>query len=284
MITINDLRSHYLFPDNAPDVFKGRRSHLRYVSPYYYRGFTNLNPNGPEPFDYLEYAKADIVSQTQRGALNSLGNTKRAIHLTIDNFLRIFGLDKSYLKTSFPTKLEIIKLVNAFPTRMINHLNHERNLVEHEFLDTDMNIASDFLDVAEMFLMMMYPYLRHATIGAFVGIEGDDRCFDWSIQVDEAKIQISEVSSKDFIYSQFGKIHLDFSARPEDLKLIESINIARTNVDKWINYLDFFVYCTKRNALRQPNIKMENDHREESETFKLLVDAFNATKRNSNES
>lgn len=63
-----------------------------------------------------------------------------------------------------------------------------------------MNIASDFLDVAEMFLMMMYPYLRHATIGAFVGIEGDDRCFDWSIQVDEAKIQISEVSSKDFIY------------------------------------------------------------------------------------
>ena len=149
-LSLDQLSQEYLLRGQDCYFSRGRRSDLRYAIGSSSAYLTQLNPKGPEPFEYLEYAKCDLASENAHGYIDALGHAKRAVHLTMDALLKVWGLDTAYSKVKFPEKLKVMQEMNAFPTRMIGHLNQKRNLVEHEYESVEHQDAAAFVDIAEM--------------------------------------------------------------------------------------------------------------------------------------
>lgn len=249
MTTFEDLKdSRYLFKDHTLGFSEGKRVQLRYALESGFAYYTRLNQNGPEPFEYLNFAKNDINSQQKQSAINSLGNAKRAIHLTIETLFEVWGLKAAFAKANFPSKLEIMGTLDVFPIRLLDNLNKKRNLIEHDYVSIDIDEAKDFIEITEMFLMLAHPYLKHATVSAFVGIENDNRCIEWVIETYNCKIAIYEITCNTFIDSPVGQVYYDISIDKKDRKLIETVNITKSNQNEWLPQLELFVYLTKRNA------------------------------------
>lgn len=259
MVTLDELRYKYLIADTEIGFAEGRRKILRYVLENAYANYTSINRDGPQPFEYLNFAKKNIAAGSKNGAIDGLSNAKRAIHLTMEALFDLLGLGGAYARARFPTKLEVMQLLNAFPTRMIDNLNKKRNLVEHEFQAIELDEVSDFVDVAEMFLLLAHSYLKHTVVGAFVGIEHDDRCLEWAINFRESQLLISEVVGQSFIESPMGRVYYDISIEDEDKQLLHTIKIGKSNREDWLTYLDLFVYLTRRNAAEL----LESDQRKE---------------------
>lgn len=267
MTTFNNLKDGgYLFRGYTLGFAEGRRESLRYARESGFGFYTRLNQNGPEPFEYLGYAKSDLNSKHAQGAINSLCNAKRAMHLIIDTLIEVWGLRKAYAKANFPTKLEIMKTLDAFPVRLLDNLNKKRNLVEHDYISIETDEAKDFIEVTEMFLMLAFPFLKHATISAFVGIEHDERCLEWAIDTYNCQIVVYEITCNTFIETPVGQVYYDISIDKMDRKLVQIVNIAKSNQDSWLPQLDLFVYLTKRNAHFLPQHDGRGDGLYESRT------------------
>lgn len=259
MPTIDILKEKYCIAGLSPGFAQGKRSILRYTIENSYIYCTSVNQSGPQPYDYLEYAKNNIMTGGTQGAIDSISNTKRAVHLTIKKLFELFGLNEAYGKENFPTQINILELLNAFPTRMIDNLNKNRNTVEHEYQCIDINKAKDFVDITEMFLMLAYPYLSHAVNGAFVGVENDNRCFEWTINLREHSIMTYEIVKSEYIEKEGYRIHYNISTKDEDKRHLNKIEIKKSNCDEWINYLDLFIYLTKRNTTKLPEPDSRGD-------------------------
>ena len=61
---------------------------------------------------YLKVAARDLEDASERGAVNALGNMKRALHQTVDTLLQGYGLLARNRRLSFPRKLELIETRN----------------------------------------------------------------------------------------------------------------------------------------------------------------------------
>jgi hypothetical protein len=243
---IEDVKDCYILCNIDPNFAVGRRANLRYACEYVYASLIELNPGGLEPFDYLNFAKSDISAKDIRGAINALGNAKKAIHLTVDCFFEMLGLLKAFRKSDFPTKLDIIQQLEAFPTNVTKNLNSKRNYVEHEYKTIDISEAIDLVDITEMFSRLCYPFLKHMIIGIHVGLKGNSKDISWVLNPYESQICIYEnLNSKSF-NSPVGIIYYDFSKDENDRTLLEAINIRDSNLDDWLPYLNTLVYCTKR--------------------------------------
>ena len=169
----------------------------------------------------------------------------------MDALLEVWGLDTAYGKAKFPDKLTIMQELNAFPTRLIGDLNRKRNLVEHEYESVKHQEAAVFVDIAEMFLLLAYPFLKHAVIGAYVGLENDNRCLEWKISFPEREVHVSIVHCEKFLETPIGYVY--YNIHSENKRSLQSVlPIKRTNLKEWLPFLDLFVYCTKRAAVRLP--------------------------------
>ncbi len=199
---------------------------------------------------YLDYAIQDLKNGNPGSLINSLNNSKRAIHLIIKNLMRLWGLEKAYNKSDFPTKLNLFNELEAFPTRMIDLLNKKRNIIEHEYKKIDLDSASNFVEIAQMFLLLCYPMFRNIVTGVFVGIDGDDKCYEWKLIHDENKIVINEILSDNFIQSDIGKIYFGFDNSSN--KFVKEICIKKNNKTDWISYMNLFIYYTRKLAFSLP--------------------------------
>lgn len=103
-----------------------------------------------EPEGYLEFARADLAEGNARGLINSFSNTKRALHLAVDSLLHHYGLLTHLRRSSFPNKLWMLDQVGLIPTTIIQNLNVERNLLEHEYTIPTAERATEALDVAQL--------------------------------------------------------------------------------------------------------------------------------------
>lgn len=157
-MNLKNFEDLYVLSNVDSNFAQGARAKLRYACEYLYASLMKLNPKGVDPFEYLNFAKTDISTNSLRGAINGLGNVKKAIHLTIDCFFELLGLIKAFRKSNFPTKLDIIQQLEAFPTNVIKTLNQKRNYVEHKYTTIDIKKVVDFIDVTEMFLRLCYPF------------------------------------------------------------------------------------------------------------------------------
>ena len=124
MKTIEQLEKQYILRNKDPFLNSPPREIIRYISSdNYYLSMLFINPKGIEPREYIQYAKADLISKDTRGAINAIGNAKRAVHLLIDSLLEISGLAINFSSKKFPKKLDIIEKSEFFPTILINNLN-----------------------------------------------------------------------------------------------------------------------------------------------------------------
>jgi hypothetical protein len=254
MSSLSSLKKLYLLRGVHPDFALGRRAGIRYALVSGTACFTRLNLKGLEPIQYMEFARNDLSSGDIRGAINALGNAKRAVHLMLESILRILGLKDAYGKMNFPAQLEIVSQLNAFPTRMIYNLNQKRALMEHQYTAISIDEAADFVDVAEMFLLLAYPYLKHTVISAYVGIEGDSRLYEWGLDLVNSTVNIYELrggAGHYLIGTSVGKVYYNISWK-KGRRLLKTVGIGRANREEWLPYLDLFVYCTKRESITLP--------------------------------
>ena len=254
-ITLDDLKGKYVFKDLTIGFSQGRRSILRYACENGYAWHTQINFEGPQPFEYLNFAKNNIALGNTQGAIDGLSNAKRAIHLTIDALFDIWGLSNTYKKANFPAKLELMSNLDAFPVRMLNSLNQRRNLVEHEYKTIQIDEAADFVEVCEMFLMVAYPYLKHSTISAQVGLDNDNRCLEWQFDIENNQFLVSEIAGCPFFESSVGRIYYNLPHNDKNKRVIQTVNFEKSKQNDWYVFLELFVYLTKKNAhqLEEPD-------------------------------
>jgi hypothetical protein len=243
---IKNILSNYVVKGVDPYFSQGHRSNLRYATrEYIYAVLMEINPKGIDILDYLYFAKADLLSKDLRGSINALSNAKRAIHLLIDSFLELFGLKKIYGEDNFPTKLEIIERIEAFPTRLLKHLNKKRNLIEHDYDQIGLDESQEFVEIAEIFLKLCYPYLKYSMIGTRVGEINSDKDIEWLLDPNTSEINISECQGASKIETEHGPIYYNFKSKPKKIKL-NVIKMNKRNVEEWIPILNTFLYCTQK--------------------------------------
>jgi hypothetical protein len=103
--------------------------------------------------EFLQYATEDLSTATSRGAINALGNAKRALHLTIDSLLNAYGLLAKNRRVSFPDRLRLLDAAGLFSLSILNTLNVERNVMEHEYKIPTNARVQEVVDVTRLLLL-----------------------------------------------------------------------------------------------------------------------------------
>lgn len=274
MDIFENIKGDYILCNTDPNLSVGMRSNVRYSCAYLYACLMELNPQGIDPFEYLAFAKSDISTNDVRGAINGLGNAKKAIHLTIKCFFEILGLAKVFKRSNFPAKIDIIQSLEAFPTNIIVNLNKKRNFVGHAYKSVDPKEIINFIDTTEMFIRLCYPFLKHMVIGIRVGIKEDERDLFWILDLNKSRVTVYEnLNSKSF-NSPIGRIYYDVVFGKTSRRHLKTVNILKSNIDEWMPYLNTFIYCTKKEIIPK-NPPYDHKHYERLMIFqntKLFLD------------
>lgn len=117
------------------------------------------------PKDFLRFAKHDLKQNDERGFINSLTNSKRAIDCQVDEALEKLGIGyQSFsnetttflrhfdLNDDIPIKLKIIHALNLAPSLIIFKTRTLRNKLEHIYQMPTHIEAQEALDVADLFI------------------------------------------------------------------------------------------------------------------------------------
>lgn len=117
------------------------------------------------PKNFLRFAKQDIQSEDDRGIINSLTNSKRAIDCQTDEALEKCGIKsndfdpdiKKFIEhfdlvEDIAIKLKIIHALNLAPSILISKTRTLRNKLEHFYQKPTIDEAKEALDVADLFI------------------------------------------------------------------------------------------------------------------------------------
>lgn len=157
--------------------YKGRDSFMTSIK--YRNGFFNINslksiknlrineyekddlnlPYELIPKEFLKYAKADITLKSNRGIVNALSNTKRALHCQVDSLLYAFGYEEKSKKKNFYEKLEILTGLDIVTPEFLRKINNMRNLLEHEYNIPSREDVEDALDFVALFIEYTQKFL-----------------------------------------------------------------------------------------------------------------------------
>lgn len=285
-VSLDRLAEHAYFAESDPDFASGRRANLVFVAPSLIGSYAKINALGPDPADYVEYAKADVVDGSMRGRINAVGNAKRAVHLSVDAVLKILGLNEMLMRAGFPSKLRLLAEIGAFPTRMVNSLNKRRNIIEHEYSDVSEDEVLTLVEIAEMFVVFAYRFFKGATVGAYVAYVDDPRCVEWWINADERLLKLARVDASLSVKSSRGPVYynVSYTDRRETLEEVPLDDVHRT---RWLPILDLLIYCTKRRSLRLEDgiaageVAYQSLHVTHSEDLRLSMSSRSAIVRSS---
>jgi hypothetical protein len=250
VVSLDQIADSTFFAEHDPDFASGHRSQFVFATPSMIGSYRTINAAGPDPASYLQFAKADIAENSMRGPINAMGNAKRAVHLSVDAFLKLFFLDNLMTPTSnFPLKLRLLADIGAFPTRLISSLNDKRNLVEHEYLEPTAEEALTSIEIAEMFVVLAYRFFQGATVGVYTAYCDDRRCVEWRLDVAHRRLILTAVDATLKIRSTRGPIYYNVAGSRRRQALRE-IALDDTHRTEWLPIVDLFVYCTQRRAFR----------------------------------
>ncbi|MBA0885481.1 hypothetical protein [Flavobacterium undicola] len=117
------------------------------------------------PKDFLKFAKQDLKQDDERGYINSLTNSKRAIDCQIDEVLNKIGINykkispeiEKYLdyfefEKDIPYKLKIINSLNLAPSLIISKTRNIGNKLEHIYEKPTKEDVREALDVADLLI------------------------------------------------------------------------------------------------------------------------------------
>lgn len=250
MKSIKEIEEEYILRDKDPFLNSPPRESIRYIcSDNYYLSMLNINPDGIEPRKYIQYAKADLITKDIRGAINAIGNAKRAVHLLIGSLLEISGLAHNFSPKKFPQKLNIIERAEFFPTVLINNLNDERNIIEHEYKKINYDEAKKFVAAAEMLQLLCYPILKRFVNGIHIGLDSDERDIFLVLYNSLGEIALLECKNAKYLETDIGKIYYHFPLEKNNSQMIKKYKLKSDNIDEWITYFNTLVYATLFNLI-----------------------------------
>ena len=246
---LNRLHEDYALKGIDHDFAIGLRSNLRYAVSFCAFGFGKINPSGPQPCEFITFAKEDISGRDQRAAINAIGNAKRAVHMICEKLLYALCLEHIHSRSRFPQKLETLEKLELFPIGILRTLNAERNRIEHNYSSANLEQIKAFVEIAELFVLLAYPLLRNVVTGAVVGIEEDEYCYDWVLDRTNNALVLSKLDHNLFKVTSIGKVHYNFNENTPR-ELLKRISIKMDNEPDWLPYINLFSYLTKREALK----------------------------------
>jgi hypothetical protein len=122
---------------------------------------------------YLQFAARDLEDEPERGAVNGIGNAKRALHQTVETLLQAYGLLARNRRASFPQKLELIDEAGLFSLAILHTLNLERNAVEHEYRVPTPARAQEVIDVTRLWLLATRRLSEYVAYESLAGWRAD---------------------------------------------------------------------------------------------------------------
>lgn len=108
------------------------------------------------PKEYLSYSKVDLDAQYGHHLINALCNAKRAFHCQLDIILKKLARKTA---NSFPGKKKLLEELGIITPRILEKLNKQRNILEHEYTRPSLEEVSDFLDITELFIEYTNKYV-----------------------------------------------------------------------------------------------------------------------------
>ena len=113
------------------------------------------------PEEFLNFAEEDIAGNEKRHLVNALSNAKRAMECQADSLLYVYGLYRYAKKEkwSLPRKLECLQKMGVIAPRVLNKINRERNLLEHEYALPEAAKIADFVDIVALFIASTRPLM-----------------------------------------------------------------------------------------------------------------------------
>lgn len=103
--------------------------------------------------DYLTFAQQDLKDgKDSRNLVNALSNTKRSLHLRLEDLCLGFGSKDLRNLRSFPALVNHVRDCGLVAPRVLERLNTQRNATEHEYsLPVEADVEN-FIDIVQLFL------------------------------------------------------------------------------------------------------------------------------------
>jgi hypothetical protein len=106
------------------------------------------------PREYFNFAQQDRNDgTTDRHLVNSIANSKRAIHLRMENLYNGYGGAVIEGKPhNYNDLVGFLRKCGIISPRILDRINKIRNLIEHEYYVPSIDEVDTFLDITELFL------------------------------------------------------------------------------------------------------------------------------------
>jgi uncharacterized protein (UPF0332 family) len=126
-----------------------------------------------KPEEFIKYAKADLKLKSNRGIVNALSNTKRALHCQLDSLLYAFGYQNKSRKGrwNFNDKLEFLGELDIITPEFLRKINKQRNFLEHEYALPSRENVEDAIDIAILFIDYTQKHLNKILIDCVLNIK-----------------------------------------------------------------------------------------------------------------
>jgi len=128
-----------------PELFKKLLLGAEYED-FYHPEFFKIFPE-----IYLLFAKKDLSEKSDHGDLNSVFNTKKAVHCQVDTLLWNLGFSE-YKDLNFRRKLKILQNCGIIAPDILSRLNNIRNYLEHDYQFVKRKKAQELNDIAILFV------------------------------------------------------------------------------------------------------------------------------------
>lgn len=201
------------------------------------------------PNDFLRFAKEDIKNADERGFINSLTNSKRAIDCQIDETIEILisnannfnsgvndFLQYFEFESDIPIKLRLIHALNLAPSLLISKSRTLRNKLEHLYKKPEVHEVKEALDVADLFI--------RSVSGRLNTVWSEFEIVDWKnnelhFQFVENKFKINYVTEKKLVNTYtidsteiefYGLLRLMLSSE-EEIEIEETFKILLKQIN-----------------------------------------------------
>jgi hypothetical protein len=220
------------------------------------------------PAEYLEFAITDMAEESNRSYVNAFGNVKRALHLAIDILLNQYGLFTHYKRSNFPHKLKVLDAIGILPITIMQNLNVERNLIEHEYSTPSAKRVKEAVDVTKLLVMAIEKLLEATPHECVVGWRQPKRHFVMRLEPIKGEIHLFSLIAKGMYRRQHGISHFSGSLRSFTGELKEGVQIAKTpwkvfklnktNFTDWHSIIKELVNVQRREARLKSYIDKES--------------------------
>ena len=213
-------------------------------------------------FDYLTYAIDDLRETTDRALVNAIGNSKRAIHLAVDETLHQYGLLAQNRKLAFPSKLELLSTAGIISLKILRRLNVERNLVEHEYKVPTHSAVEESIDIARLLILAFGRLTERVVVEWVMGTRRPHRHLLARLNQADGSIDFYRLAASagrlptrrtDGVSHAFGHIRNPMTLTWNDQFLISkapiySVGLTAKNPREWLRYMEYVLRMQQVNA------------------------------------